>query len=233
MPLFEPNPVYVLIRGAFRRFFSIWGTWNIVGHEHIPRSGPVIIVSNHISYLDPPLMGSAVRRTVAYMAKKELFTGNKLLAWACRRLEAFPVQQGKMDREALRLAQERLDRNWMIGIFPEGHRSETDSLQPFQQGMAMIALRSKAPVVPCGFTGTFHMLPPHSSRIRKSHIEVHFGPPLDLEDAYELEDRREALAMITARAEEAVARLVDEARSSREQWYTTRGRKGAGSHTSA
>ncbi len=207
--MFEPNPVYLLIRGGFRIFFKLFGSWRILGHEHIPESGPVIIISNHLSYLDPPLMGSAVRRPVAYMAKVELFTRSRLLAWVCRKLESYPVRQGTVDREALRQTYDRLEKGWMVGIFPEGHRSESGDLLEFQPGLAMIALRSKAPVVPCGFCGTYEMLPPHAKMLHRSHIEVHFGPPLDLSDLYAATDRREAAREVTARARAAVAELVE------------------------
>ncbi len=223
--LFEPNIVYVTIRGFFRLFFRVMGTWRIVGLEHIPPEGPVIIISNHISYLDPPLMGSAVRRTVAYMGKAELFTGNRLLAWVCRKLESYPVRQGTADREALRTTFEILERGWMVGIFPEGHRSETGELQPFQPGLGLIALRSRAPVVPCGFAGTYEMLRPHSKRLRRSHIEVHFGQPLKLDDLYEMQDKKQAAALVNERAYAEVKRLVEEAKAAREQWYARRGRK--------
>lgn len=224
MRLFEPNIVYVFIRGFFRRFFRIYGTWNITGLEHIPPEGPVIIISNHISYLDPPMMGSAVRRTVAYMAKSELFTGNRLLAWVCRRLESYPVRQGQPDRDALRKTFEILERGWMVGIFPEGHRSETGDLQPFQAGLGLIALRSRAPVVPCGFAGTHEMLPPHSKRLHRSHVEVHFGPALKLDDLHEMDDRRAATDLVTQRAREAIEHLYAGARQARQDWYSARGR---------
>lgn len=216
MRLFDPNPVYCLIRGTFRLLFRTYGSWRIHGHEHIPSDGPVIIISNHISYLDPPLMGSAVRRPVAYMAKKELFTGNRLLAWVCTKLESYPVRQNTADREALRLSFDRLDRSWMIGIFPEGHRSESGNLQPFESGFAMIALRSRVPVVPCGFAGTRDMLRPHSKVLRRSPIEVHFGPPVDLSDLYDWECRKQAYDEAAKRCHEAVAALVQTAVAARD-----------------
>ncbi|MCC6485759.1 MAG: 1-acyl-sn-glycerol-3-phosphate acyltransferase [Armatimonadetes bacterium] len=214
--VFEPNPVYLLIRGGFRIFFRLFGSWRITGHENIPESGPVIIISNHVSYLDPPLMGSAVKRPVAYMAKRELFTQSRALAWVCRKLEAYPVRQGMADREALRQTYDRLNKGWMVGIFPEGHRSDSGDLQEFQPGMAVIALKSRAPVVPCGFCGTHEMLPPHAKIIHRSHIEVQFGPPLDLSDLYDAEDRKAAVVEATTRAHAAVSALVASSVSARE-----------------
>lgn len=216
MRLFDPNPVYLLIRGAFRLLFAVLGGWRVVGNrKHVPRTGPAIIISNHISYLDPPLMGSAVRRPVSYMAKRELFTGSRLLRWACLRLEAYPVTQGTADREAIRHSLDLLRKGGLIGIFPEGHRSEDNRLHEFEQGMAFIALKSRAPVVPCGFAGTWEMLPPHSKRLHRSPIEVHFGPPIPLEDVYAMEDQRKASELLTARAHAAVAALVEQANAAR------------------
>lgn len=216
MRLFDPNPVYLLIRGFFRLLFTVLGSWHIVGNrKYVPKKGPAIIISNHISYLDPPLMGSAVRRPVSYMAKRELFTGNRLLKWVCLRLESYPVTQGGADRQAIRHSLDILKAGRMIGIFPEGHRSEDNQLHEFEQGLAYLALKSRAPVVPCGFAGTWEMLPPHAKRLYRSPVEVHFGPPLELDDLYEMADQRQASLVLTERAYAAVSTLVDDARAAR------------------
>ena len=217
--MFEPNFVYVFIRGGFRILFKVLGSWNIKGHENIPQAGPVIIISNHASYMDPPLMGSAVQRPVAYMAKHDLFTGKKWLAWVCRKLGAYPVKQGQADREALQETFHKLASGRMIGIFPEGHRSPDNHLQEFQAGLSLIALRSRAPIIPCGFAGTYEMLPAHAKGLKKSHIEVHFGPALQIEDVYQMEDKKAASAMLLERAEAAVLDLLIQAKSARDTWY--------------
>lgn len=215
MRLFNPNPVYLLFRGVFRIFFRIMGSWRIQGLEYIPKTGQGIVISNHTSYVDPPMMGSAVRRPIAYMAKQELFTGNKLLRWVCIKLESYPVKQGTVDREALRYTFDKLEKGWLIGLFPEGTRSNDGNLLPFQPGLAMIALRTKAPVIPCGVAGAFEMLSPGSSKIKKSPIEVHFGPPIELSDLYEMEDRKAASRELLKRSEAAVASLVQQAETVR------------------
>lgn len=223
MPVFHPNPVYLFIRGAFRRFFHYYGSWNVVGREHIPSSGPGIVISNHCSYLDPPLMGCAVPRPIAYMAKQELFR-IPVLSWVCRKLESYPVRQNTVDREALKETYRRLQENWLVGIFPEGHRSEDAQLHPFEPGIGMIALHSRAPVIPCAFTGTFEMMPPHSRRLHRSHIEVHFGPALELDDVYRMDDRKAAMAEVQKRGYDAVSSLLYAAGKARENWYTRKGR---------
>ncbi len=220
MRIFDPNPVYVLICNAFRVFFRVYGTWMVRGYdEYVPKSGPAIIISNHTSYVDPPLMGGAIRRPVAYMARHDLFTGNKLLAWVCKKLESYPVKQGTVDREALRYTYDKIDAGWLIGMFPEGRRSEDGRLQEFQPGLAMIALKSRAPVIPCGFAGTHEMLPRHAKGLKRSHIEVHFGPPLQVADLYDSDDRRAAMEELTRRAHVEVSRLMFEAQEARAKWY--------------
>lgn len=223
MALFYPNPVYLFIRGTFRRFFRFYGTWNVVGRDYLPTEGPGIVISNHCSYLDPPLMGCAVPRPIAYMAKQELFRV-PVLSWVCRKLESYPVRQNTVDREALRETYKRLQENWLIGIFPEGHRSEDARLHPFEPGIGMIALHSKAPVIPCAFTGTYQMMPPHSKTLRRSHIEVHFGPALDLDDVYAMDDRKAAMAEVQRRGFEAVSALLESAEQAREDWYRRKGK---------
>lgn len=94
----------------------------IYGVENVPQSGPVVVVSNHASYFDPPIVSNCVRRPVAYMAKQELFE-IPVLAQAIKLYGAYPVSRGSADRNAIRAAQEYLENGWAVGVFMEGTRT--------------------------------------------------------------------------------------------------------------
>src|SRR5690625_4193370 len=184
--------LYRLGRGFFRGLCA-WGYgWRIEGREHVPRKGPVILVANHISYLDPPLLGAALQRPVHFMAKAELFQ-NRLIGGILRRVHAFPVARGKADRGAIRHSLELMAQGQILAMFPEGTRSRTGELMPGQSGVAMIALRSRATVVPAGIAGTSKVDRQNFPPSGRPRIALHFGPPVRLDDLFEAEDRRAAM----------------------------------------
>ncbi len=125
----------------------------IVGLEHVPAAGPLVVASNHLHNADPILVGLAMPRPIHFMAKRELFA-NPALGWMMRRAGAFPVDRGRADRSAIRVAEQRLRRGVAVGLFPEGTRSETASLQPAHAGVGLVAVRSGAPILPVAITGT-------------------------------------------------------------------------------
>lgn len=224
MPPTKPNAVYYICRQASRIGFRLFGTWRIQGRENIPASGPGIVISNHTSYLDPPLMGSAIRRPIAYMAKSELFE-QPVTRWLYPRLMAFPVRTGTADREAIRRALSLLNSGWLVGLFPEGHRSEDGALRSFQGGLSLIALRSGAPIIPCGIAGAFEMMPPHTVLPHPGHLEVHFGQPIQMDQFAQISDRHAAMAQLAQRAQDAVAQMVRSAQEARESWYARGARR--------
>jgi 1-acyl-sn-glycerol-3-phosphate acyltransferase len=143
------------------------------GHHHIPREGPVLIVSSHVSVKDPPFMGAALLpRATGYMAKSELFR-SRAFAWLISGLGAFPVVRGGADREAIRTARDRLRQGACLLMFPEGTRSKTGILGPGMPGAGALALDPAVTVVPAAIWGTRSALGP---------VSVVFGPPIDLSD---------------------------------------------------
>jgi 1-acyl-sn-glycerol-3-phosphate acyltransferase len=141
------------------------------GAENVPRTGPLIVASNHVSYFDPPSLGVALPRPLHYMAKIELFRMpllGQLITW----LNAFPVDRSRGDVAAIKRAVEVLRSGTAVGIFPEGTRNRSGDVKP-QVGVALLAALSKAPVLPAYVGGTKHAK-------RFSRIDVYFGEPLDL-----------------------------------------------------
>jgi 1-acyl-sn-glycerol-3-phosphate acyltransferase len=149
------------------------------GAEHLPRTGGVIVVTNHKANIDPVIAGMVCDRPLRYMAKKELF-GNAALRKLIVSLGAFPIDRGAGDREALSTSLEILTEGGVLLMFPEGHRQRDDSVHEFMPGVGMIALRSGAPVVPLAMDGTQRMV--RDGRPHLPVLRTKMGPPLDLSD---------------------------------------------------
>jgi 1-acyl-sn-glycerol-3-phosphate acyltransferase len=173
--------IYRLTWLGLRAFFRLLLRWRITGAENVPRVGPVILASNHVSYLDPPVVGVGIWRPCAYLAKEELFH-HRLFGWYLRKLNAFPVQRGAADRAALKRALEVLEQGMPLVLFPEGTRSEDGELQEPQMGVGMIAYRSGAPVVPAYVEGTGRVLG-RSGGFHPHPIAVTYGTPLHFQAA--------------------------------------------------
>jgi len=137
----------------------------------------VVIVSNHLSDLDPLIVGSAVKRRVGFMAKQELFEVPGVRWWvsACG---AFPVRRGEPDRQALRTAMHLLEGGGVLVMFPEGTRGTTRELRPPEPGAALLALRTGATVLPVAVIGSDEVMPRGSHRLRRATVRVRIGEPI-------------------------------------------------------
>ncbi|MBC8014704.1 MAG: 1-acyl-sn-glycerol-3-phosphate acyltransferase [Sporomusaceae bacterium] len=145
--------MYSVIRTFFHYFFKVFFRYKVIGAEHIPAHGGVIIAANHISLWDPPALGAAFIRPIHFMAKEELFN-IPILKWIITKMHAFPVKRGAADRSAIRHAISLLKKGDILGVFPEGTRSKSGELGKPEAGMIMIALKAGVPVVPAAIIGT-------------------------------------------------------------------------------
>lgn len=190
---------YWRIRAAVRWAFGVLADMRVEGVEHIPPEGPGIIVTNHISRLDTPALLVASPRHVYPLAadKYRGFPGFNVLLNACG---AIWIRRHEFDRDALRKALAVLERGDILGIAPEGTRSRSASLQEAKPGVAYLAVRSGAPLIPVGVTGT-HTMGRDLLRLRKMQIRVVFGEPfvLPLNGRVSTEDLLEATGMIMRR----------------------------------
>jgi 1-acyl-sn-glycerol-3-phosphate acyltransferase len=146
--------------------------FKVIGKENFPTDGGVLLCSNHISNLDPPTVGIAAPRQVHFMAKEELFTA-PVLGKILPLINAFPVKRGMSDREALRKGLGVLKEGKVLGLFPEGTRSETGELGKGLAGAGFFALRSKAQIVPCAVIGPYKPF---------KRLKVVFGKPIEFDD---------------------------------------------------
>ncbi len=150
----------------------------IYGAENVPQTGAVIVVSNHASYFDPPIVSSCVRRPVAYMAKEELFKV-PVLAQAIKLYGAYPVSRGTADRNAIRAALEFLDNGWALGVFLEGTRTTDGRITDPKKGAALLAAKSQAPFLPVSLWGSEQILQPGSSLPRPVPLTIRIGELID------------------------------------------------------
>jgi glycerol-3-phosphate dehydrogenase (NAD(P)+) len=170
------NPIfYWLIRALFVPFFLVYFRLQRIGREHLPRSGPLLLASNHRSFLDPFVIGTLVRRPVYYMAKRELFE-KRWQAVLLNALGAFPVDRGAGDSDAMDTARAILARGDCVVVFPEGTRMRPGPLGQPRRGVGRLALETGAPVVPVAVIGSDTVR--RGWRIRPRKVRLRVGRPL-------------------------------------------------------
>ncbi len=152
--------------------------WQVKGRENIPSQGPLLVIANHLNLADPPLVSVSLGRKAIFMAKEELFR-SKLSGYLVSSFGAFPVHRRQLDRKALRQAQRVFDQGLVLVMFPEATRSNNAQLQLAFPGSALIALRSGAPILPVGITGT-ERLKGVAWLLGRPHITVNIGSPFHL-----------------------------------------------------
>ena len=179
------------------------------GTEHVPRQGPVLIVANHSSVLDPPLVGGMTPRRLTFLAKAELFEIPGL-GWLIRRLGARPVRREGADPSALRTAQRVLQEGGALLVFPEGTRGDEGVLREAKPGAALLAMQTGAAVVPVYVHGSGRALPRGRSLPRPAKVVVTFGPPLTFARAAGAE-RKAQYDEASRRMMAAIAQLKDDA----------------------
>jgi 1-acyl-sn-glycerol-3-phosphate acyltransferase len=190
--------IYRFARSIWRAYFRVFYRWQVVDRENVPDTGSVLLVSNHISNLDPPLVGSGIDRKVRFMAKAELFQVS-VLGWFLRKVGAFPVKRGAGDRNALRTVFKILDEGEVLGMFPEGTRSKSGEVEEAHSGAAAFALRSQATLIPVAIVGKYKRFRP---------IKVVYGQPVDLSEFYGQKTSKEVLHAATHKIMGAIEQLI-------------------------
>ena len=178
--------VYAAATNLSRAVFIACARWEVVGAEHIPRDGGMVLVANHLHLVDPPLVSASCMRRLHPMGKVELFQ-TAFVGWALWAYGAFPVRRFSADMGALRAARSLLRSGEAVLMFPEGTRSKDARLHPGLPGAAMVAMLAGSPVLPVAITGTEAIHLPgtllDALRGRRLHIRVEFGAPLHLDTA--------------------------------------------------
>jgi 1-acyl-sn-glycerol-3-phosphate acyltransferase len=149
----------------------------------VPAAGPCIIAANHASYVDPIVVALACPRPMRFIIDRGQYQ-RPLVHWVAARTGAIPVENDPRDLGSLRRALLALREDAVLGIFPEGGRTDDGSLKPAKPGAALLALRAGVPLVPAGIVGAFAAYSRHHRFPRRGPIRVRFGEPLDFPPAW-------------------------------------------------
>jgi 1-acyl-sn-glycerol-3-phosphate acyltransferase len=224
--------LYYLSVRVIRLAMFLFCHWQVEGRENVPRCGPLIVAPNHISYLDPPVAGSALDRQLYFMAKVELFA-HPFLGWLIRQYGAFPVQRGVADRAAMRHAERLLRAGHAVLVFPDGTRSPDGRLTAGELGIALLALRTGAPVLPIGVDGTDRVMPRGTLLMRPARVRIRIGPPISFDDLCGPPLVGAPAPLTRETLEEALRRIIAALAELLPAWRTTRVRRQAGAGASA
>lgn len=202
---------YRTCRFIVRSFLVVYCRLQVNGRENIPSEGGIVIASNHIAAGDPPFVGSSINREVYFLAKRELFI-NPLLRILIRNLNAFPVNRGVFDRNALVRSEEILQKGFGLVLFPEGTRSRTGELGRGKPGIGMLARRAMVPIVPAYIENSKRFLRlPFTGR----RLAIRFGQPLTPEWLSKFSDDKDGYRAIVAEVMERIRLLKEESASGR------------------
>ena len=172
------NLSYRLGWNGFRLVYATVFRWRVLDAQNVPLQGPVILASNHASFIDPPLVGAGLKRDINYLARESLFRfpgiGALLRSW-----NAVPVDRDGGGARGLKASLDRLLAGGAIILFPEGTRTKDGQLQPARSGIGLTVIKSSAPVVPVRVFGTFEAFGRHMIIPRPHRIAVKYGAPLD------------------------------------------------------
>jgi 1-acyl-sn-glycerol-3-phosphate acyltransferase len=171
----RPNKLFWIIRSFIAIYIRIFCRLKCFGAENVPRQGCLIIASNHVAAADPFILGSAIPRELAFMAKKELFE-TFFVGWLIRRVNAFSVDRFGFDLETIKKSLAVLDKGMALMMFPEGTRSKDGQLGEGKIGIGLLARKAGAPIVPVYIANStaawFNFL-------KGKRFEAHFGKIID------------------------------------------------------
>tara|TARA_B100000965_G_scaffold317185_1_gene277726 strand:- start:102 stop:788 length:687 start_codon:yes stop_codon:yes gene_type:complete len=191
---------YLFVFPVFRILFR----GQTIGISNLPKTGGVVIVSNHGSHLDPPILGHALGRPVAFMAKSELFSV-PILASIISACGAYPVKRGAGDRDALRTASNRLREGWATGVFLDGTRQENGRVNDPKAGAALLAGRTGCPILPVAIVNSQRAFPKGSLIPRFVSIHLRVGELIQPPKTR----RREDLSSTTKDIQMAINSMLD------------------------
>jgi 1-acyl-sn-glycerol-3-phosphate acyltransferase len=171
---------YRFVQYVMATLFAVVWRWRATGRGNLPQTGGVLLVANHLSFLDVFVLGMPLGRPVNYVARSTLFIPG--LGFLMRSVGAFPIQREGMGASGMKETLRRLRSGGIVALFPEGTRSTDGDLGPLKPGIAVLVARAGVPVVPAGIAGTFESWP-RSRLLPFPHpIRIHYGPAIKPED---------------------------------------------------
>jgi 1-acyl-sn-glycerol-3-phosphate acyltransferase len=198
------NWVYYLGWSCFRLMYATYFRWRVFNPERVPLTGPVILASNHASFLDPPLVGSGLHRGINFLARESLFRFPGI-GWLLRKWNSVPVDRDGGGAAGLRAILDRLLAGGAIILFPEGTRTLDGRLQPARSGVGLTVIKSNAVVVPVRVFGTYEAYGRHVKIPRPHQVSVKYGRPMMFKEL-----RAEAKTCTKARLKEIYQEVANE-----------------------
>ena len=187
---------------AYRTLFGL----RVIGNENLIKAGPVLIASNHQSFLDPPLIGNLYQTEMVYFARKSLFKG--FGKWLYPQWNAIPIDQEKPDTSSMKAAIRNLKEGWRVLVFPEGQRTLDGSINEAAPGIGMIAAKAGVPIQPVRIFGADKALPRGSGKISFARITVKVGPPILLTpEEFKAYSNKEGYLALTERIMDGIKAL--------------------------
>jgi 1-acyl-sn-glycerol-3-phosphate acyltransferase len=198
---------YAFVRLFFLPLVRIYLRLKTEGVERVPLRGPALIAANHASFLDPIVLGSACPRRIHFVVLQSMYDWWRL-RWFYWGMQTIPLRAEEADPRAVKQALSRLRRGDLVGIYPEGGRSEDGRLQPPKPGAALLAAASGAPVIPVRIEGAWECWRPKSWFPLPGRVRVVFGEPLHFTRDRELRRDRTEMERFSRRLMEAIAGLA-------------------------
>ena len=203
------QPLYWLARGFVYFCLLLKYRMRVFGREHVPARGGAVIVANHCSYLDPPVMGGAnSRRVVHFLARDTLFS-NPIAKWFFPRVGVIALDRTKGDLGALKKAIATLKDGKVLGLFPEGTRSPDGKMRAAKGGIGFLIAKGNVPVVPLHISGTFAAFPKGANKFRPSRIVARYGPAISPEEILAAMPKKKDYEAVGALVMRRIAELAD------------------------
>ena len=208
-PQAEMQPVYGFFHYVFSVVYGMFFRGEVVGAEHLPPTGGFLVAANHVSFLDPPFIGSQVPRQLAYFARKTLWKGG-FASWWLDAVGTIPVDRdGGQDVSAIKRVLKAVKDERGLILFPEGTRSLDGKLQRAKAGVGLIACRTQVPVVPARIFGSFEAFGKNAKLPRLgTRVTVVFGPPIPPSDYDEPDAGKERYQIASERIMARIAALA-------------------------
>ena len=181
-----PSP---LVRGALwctlqtilQNFFCVWLGYRSIGHEPLEKQNGALILANHQSFLDPLLVGLPLHRPISFLARDSLFRV-PVIGWILKNTHVMAINQEAASTASLRQTIRKLQHGFLVGIFPEGTRTDTGQMNEIKPGFTAVIRRAKHPVYPVGIAGAYQALPIKSWFLKPTRVRVVFGKPISVEE---------------------------------------------------
>ena len=171
------NIVWLTLQSMMRVVFMFWLRFQARGLENVPKTGGGLVLINHQSFLDPPLVGVALQRPVSYLARDSLFRV-PVIGWILRNTYVMAINRDAPGTASIRTALQRMNNGFLVGLFPEGTRSPDGNVGEFKPGFISMIRRAKVPVYPVGIAGAHEAMPRGGVRFWPQKVRVVYGKPL-------------------------------------------------------